>query len=32
MKNVVLTAVLVASLITFAGCGAKPKEQPSPPP
>ena len=32
MKNVVLTAVLVASLITFAGCGAKPKEQPPPPP
>jgi len=32
MKNVVLTAVLVASLITFAGCGTKPKEQPAPPP
>ena len=32
MKNVVLTAVLVASLITFAGCGTKPKEQPAPTP
>jgi peptidoglycan-associated lipoprotein len=32
MKNVVLTAVLVASLIGFAGCGNKPPEQPPPPP
>jgi peptidoglycan-associated lipoprotein len=32
MKNVLLTAVLVASLITVAGCGTKPKEQPATPP
>jgi peptidoglycan-associated lipoprotein len=32
MKNVLLTAVLVASLITVAGCGTKPPEQPAPTP
>jgi peptidoglycan-associated lipoprotein len=32
MKQVALTAVLIASLIAVAGCGTKPKEQPAPPP
>src|SRR3954470_8145301 len=32
MKKVVMTAVLVASLSFFAGCGTKPPEQPPPPP
>jgi len=32
MKKVVSTAILVASLLVFAGCGTKPKEQTAPPP